>query len=179
MDKINQEPFNEEVISKSPIVVNVDSRNDITVILEQYKVVVDSLNNVADTREKANFFWITLHSFLGSAIAYLMQFEKISQINKSILLSIFLILGFFMSLSWLLTLLNVKKIVDINNHLLIEIEKYLPVKIYTNSIKMSSRHKNRTSLTIKETMIALLFLFAYGAFALIFLYFQGKALIIN
>ncbi|MBL0941628.1 MAG: hypothetical protein IBJ00_02705 [Alphaproteobacteria bacterium] len=156
--------------------VHIQNEDDRNFAFEQYKVLADSLNNMNQVRENSNNFWTTLNSLLISSIAYLRSLENVSQGQHTFLVWSVLILGCFLAGSWIRSLLSIKASIDICYNLLIEIEKYLPAKIFTIRVASLHRLADKGSLTLKEMLVPCLFLLGYTIFAIIIIYFPHTIL---
>ncbi|MBL0941411.1 MAG: hypothetical protein IBJ00_01585 [Alphaproteobacteria bacterium] len=154
--------------------IKISNEKQADVAFEQYKMLVESLNKINEVRELANTFWMTANSLIISAIAYLISAKELTQQHKPTLVWTLLGLGFLLAALWLRSLTFVKKSVDLRNFFLIEFEKYLPAKIFTQSIQGTERHKNKTSLTLNEALVPCLFLVGYIFFSILLFTFQGE-----
>jgi hypothetical protein len=163
---------NDKLNFKNLIKISTEKQADIA--FEQYKMLVESLNKINEIRELANTFWVTTNSLIISAIAYLISTKEFSQQHKPTLVWTLLGLGFILAVLWLRSLTFVKKSVDFRNHFLLEFEKHLPAKIFTASIQGTERLKNRTSLTLNEALVPLLFIVGYIFFSVLLFSFQEE-----
>jgi hypothetical protein len=156
--------------------IHIQNEEERKLAFEQYKVVVESLNNTNTVRESSNNFWTTLNSLLISSIAYLRGLEGVSQEPPTFLIWSVLILGCFLSGSWIRSLLSIKASIDVRYNLLIEIEKYLPVKVFTVSLGVLQRLEDKRSLTLKEMLVPCLFLLGYMILAIVLIWFPQSIL---
>jgi hypothetical protein len=130
----------------SPIIFN--DENERRIGFEQYKILIESINKSNDVRELSNSYWITVNALGVSAAAYIKDAQTLAQNHKPLVLWFIIILGIALCLSWLSFLVTINKNIEIRNNLVIEIEKYLPCKVFTRSIFLSGRQKRKGSLTI-------------------------------
>lgn len=149
--------------------INIRGEEDRKFLLEQYKVVTDSLNKINEIRETANNFWTGINGALMSAVAYIKQTQNIGENSKQLFLWTILILGLGMSFTWLSHLLTIKKSVDVRNNMLIEFEKYFPAQPFTIAINQMGRKNGRGSLSFKEMRAPILFIIGYIFFSITFL----------
>lgn len=156
--------------------IHIQNEEDRKIAFEQYKVLADSLNNTSQVRESSNNFWTTLNSLLISSVAYLRGLEGVSREQHSFLVWSVLILGCFLSGSWIRSLLSIKASIDVSDKLLIELEKHLPAKIFTVSLGFLNRLENKGSLTLKEMLVPCLFLLGYMILAVLLMYFPYSIL---
>ena len=155
--------------------IKIADEEDKRILVDQYKILTDSINKLNDIRESANNFWTGLNGTLIAAIAYVKDMQSIGESPKFLFLVTILFLGMILSLSWLVFLLNIKKNIDTLNDMLIEIEGYLPAKIFTFAICVLGRKSGRGSLSLKEMVVPILFILGYIFFAGM-LYFYPKVL---
>lgn len=145
--------------------VHIQDESDRRIAVEQYKVLADSLNNTNDARENSNNFWTTVNSLAISGVAYLKGQEGMEERQHYFFLWTLLLLGILLCITWIRYLLSIKKSVDIRNRLLTEVEKHLPVKIFTMSFRYTNRLQSKTSLTLIEMFVPYLFLLGYALLA--------------
>ncbi|AIL12827.1 hypothetical protein IM40_03720 [Candidatus Paracaedimonas acanthamoebae] len=147
-----------------------------TLGLEQYKLVVESINKSNDIRELSNSYWITVNSLGVSAAAYIKDASSLSHNHKPLVLWFIIALGIVLCLSWLNFLMTIKNSIELRNNLLLEMEKYFPFKAFTKSIAVSGRQQGKGSLTIKEMILPCLFLISYFALGYFLLFYQGEVI---
>ena len=141
------------------------TEEDRKTLMEQYKLLLESINKLNDVRETANNFWITINGVLIGMIAYIRDAESMGGDQKPFLLFTVLFCGFVLTLSWLSSLSSIKKNIEIRNDLTIELEKYLPAKIFTLLMIKTGRKENWSSMVLKEMFVPLSFLLGYIFFA--------------
>lgn len=149
--------------------VIIKNKDDEDKALEQYRLLSESIDYTSDIREGANSFWISVNSLLISGVAYLRGFESINREQYAFLMWSSLILGICLCYSWLTSLGNIKKSIDTRNQIMIEIEKFLPVKIFTSTLGHPENLENRASITLKEMLVPGTFLLGYIFFAILLL----------
>jgi hypothetical protein len=145
-----------------------------TLALEQYKLLVESINKSNDVRELSNNYWITVNALGVSAAAYIKDVQSLAHSHKPLLLWFIISLGIALCLSWLNFLITIKNNIETRNTLLIEIERYFPFKVFTKSIAISGRQQGKGSLTIKEMVLPCLFLISYLALGYFLLFYQSE-----
>lgn len=155
MDKIK--------ISISPI----EHSGYISLLMEQYKLIASALNNISQIREASNSFWITANSISLSALGYFFKNQDLSPIDRKKVILIVLWLGLALCISWMMSLMRIKSQVEINNNILVEIEKYMPAKVFTCGIYYIDRLRGKNSITSNELIVPALFLLGYIFFAFI------------
>ena len=157
-------------------VVTLTGEEDRNALTEQYKLLLESINKLNDGRETANNFWITINGALIGIIAYIRDAESMGGDQKPFLLFTVLFFGFVLTFSWLSSLSSIKKNLEIRNDLTIELEKYLPAKIFTLLMGKTGRKENWSSMVLKEMFVPLSFLIGYVSFAAL-LYIFPRALL--
>jgi len=166
--------MNEFAIPDNLITVNND--DDRKLLIDQYKVITESLNKMNEIRETSNNFWTGTNAALMGAVAYFRDSDSLACSEKSYFILTIIFLGIVFSSSWLAYLLTIKKSVDIRNDMLIECEKYLPAKIFTVCINKMGRKQGWGSLSTKEMLVPSLFLLAY-IFVAITMYISPRFLV--
>lgn len=149
--------------------IKIQDDEDRTTLLEQYKILVESINKINDVRENLNNWWTGINVALISVMAYFRSAEGLGCTQKQLFLWTIIVLGFVLCCSWLSSIFTIKKSIDIRNNMLFEFEKHLPAKIFTIAILEMGRKKNKGSLSLKEAIVPALFLTGY-AFFLFMLY---------
>ncbi len=151
--------------------ITVKNHEDKKILLDQYKIVTESLNKINEIRETANTFWTGLNVALIGGIAYLRDAEGFAGNQRLSFILTMIFLGIVFSFSWLSYLVTIKKSVDMRNDILIAIEKYLPAKVFTMCIyKMGRKEGREGSLSFKEMLVPTLSLMCYLLFFILFYY---------
>ncbi len=145
-----------------------------TLALEQYKLLVGSINKSNDVRELSNGYWITVNTLGVSAAAYIKDSQTLSHGYKPLVLWFIILLGVVLCLAWLNFLITITHNIETRNNLLIKIEKHFPFKIFTQIFSKSGRQQGKGSLTIKEMILPCLFLISYLALGYFLLFYQSK-----
>jgi len=101
------------------------SEGDYNVILEQYKMLVESINKLNDTREFSNNFWVEANGVGVSVLAYLRDAHNIHEPHKCFLLMTLIAMGMLFCLSWISYFATIKKSVDMRGEILVNLEKKL------------------------------------------------------
>jgi hypothetical protein len=145
-------------------------------LLEQYKMLVESIDKINDTREFSNSFWIGANGVGLSALAYLRDAQNIYQHHKSFLLMTLIAMGVLFCLSWLSYLATIKKSVEIRGQLLVHLEKNLPLQIFSKIFALSETKSDTGSLTAKEMFVPGLFLLGYIFSAILLIFFPQEVM---
>ena len=141
---------------------------------EQYKLLVESLNKINETRENSNNFWIGVNGLGASSLAYLRDTQTIAQDHKCFLLWTLLALGVFLSLSWLSYLKAIKNALTIRSELLVEIEKAFPLPLFSKVFYLAQEKPQKPLLTHREMLVPYLFLGGYLFFAILLFFFPKE-----
>lgn len=157
-------------------VIQLEQEEDKKFLIDQYKIVVDSLNKINDIRETSNNFWTGLNGAIIAGIAYVRDVKGMDGFQKSYFIWTAIGLGLILALTWLSYLSSIKKSVDIRNAILLQFEKYLPAKSFTIILSKMGRKQGNGSLSLKEMLVPGLFLLAYVFFAIAF-YFYPRIII--
>lgn len=153
--------------------IDLKSMKEKNFILEQYKLLSGEVNKTNDNRESLNNFWITLNGAILGAISYIKDMQIDNPNPKSLFIWVLGIFGLTLSVCWLKALSSIKNNIDIRNEMLIEMEKFLPVKIFTTAFNVSGRRHGKGSLSSAEKSIPLLFCIGYVIIAIIFLLYPN------
>ena len=154
-------------LQEKPLKTSTGDPEDKKILFEQYKLLVDSINKTNDLRETGNNYWITVNTLGISAVAYIRDAQDLTQHQKPLVLWVIVLLGLTVCGIWFNFLATIKKRTEMNNNFLIEIEKYLPLKIFTKGLAISRRQEGENSLTFKEMIVPCLFLIGYLTFAIL------------
>lgn len=152
------------------------NQNEQNIVLEQYKMLIDSINRINDTRELSNGFWVAVNSVGISALAYLRDSSLMPPSHKSILLIALIILGAVFSLSWISYLATIKNSIEIRSELLVKLEKSFPIPIFSKVFSLSEEGAGRAALTVKEMLVPCLFLIGYLFFAVLLFLFPQEVM---
>lgn len=155
---------------------SIKSENDQYIAFEQYKILIESINKINDTRESSNNFWIGANSLGVSVLAYLRDAQNIHQYHKSFLLVTIIIIGMIFCLSWLSYLWTIKKSVETKSELLIKLEKNFPIPIFSKVFSLSKEKAGKAALTVKEMLVPSLFLAGYLFFAVLLFFFPQEVM---
>lgn len=142
--------------------------------LEQYKMLVDSIHKINDTRELSNNFWVGANGLGVSGIAYLRDAQHIHQYHKSFLLATLLTMGMLFCVSWLSYLATIKKSIETRSELLVKLEENFPLPIFSQVFSLSAEKAGKAALTVKEMLVPLLFLGGYFFFAILLFFFPAE-----
>lgn len=153
-----------------------NNEKDKKYIIDQYKMVADSLNKVSDVRETSNNFWTGINGAFLSLIAYIKDIGTLQNPSKELFLWTLIVLGCFLSFTWFGSILTIKRTEDMKNKMLIEFEKYLPAKPFTVEINALERKKKIEALTFKELRVPFAFLIGYIFFATMLLIYPSEIL---
>ena len=140
-------------------------------LIKQYEMLAQSVTSSEDAREKSNSFWITINTLILSGTAYIRDAGGITENHKYFLVGTLISLGITSCFIWISYLNTLRKNVTIKNNLLIDIEKYFPIEIFTVLLNQSKRVKGKNSLTNRILAVPLLFVLGYLLFLALLLFF--------
>ncbi|MFN7710107.1 MAG: hypothetical protein ACK5O7_04015 [Holosporales bacterium] len=141
--------------------VRIENTEDLKTALEQYKLMVDSIEKTNALRENANNFWTTVNALALSIIANTIQNTK--EYPKVMLIIIFNILGVGLCFLWISYLFNLKRNIEVRNFMVSEVEKVLPIPYLTYALAKARRLEGHNSLTMREIVVPALFMASYFA----------------
>lgn len=124
-------------------------------LFEQYKIIVNSSQQITDYRQKANVFFITVHAAI---------FGLLGTLLKSEIVLWFLALpsvGILLCILWRAILKSYKELNSGKFKVIHEIEKKLPLRLFDYEWEVLGRGKNShiyTPTTTKELYITWLFM---------------------
>lgn len=147
--------------------IMLKTEEDKKLLVEQYKVLVDSLNKLNEVRETANNFWTSVNGALTATLAYIRDAQSMGGSQKPFLLLTVLLFGFLLTLSWISALRSIKKSSEVKNDIIVEVEQYLPAKIFTASRRKPGKEEQRGSIALKEMLVPFTFLMGYIFFAVL------------
>ncbi|MGI4850879.1 MAG: RipA family octameric membrane protein [Janthinobacterium lividum] len=147
--------------------------DDKKLAFEQYRILVETLNHLHTIRESSNFFWIPVNVGAISAISYVREMDKVATFHKQILVWLIIIIGFGMCFSWIVYLRTIQQSIEKRNELLIKLEKFFPIPLFTNLLYNQS-HTGKSKLTITQILVPCLFLGGYLFFAILMLFFSTE-----
>lgn len=147
--------------------------NEKEMAFEQYRLLVESLSSIHMIRESSNFFWIPINIGAVSAISYVREMESVGNSHKNFLMWTIIITGFVMCYSWIMYLLSIKNSLEARNKLLIRLEQYFPVPLFTN-ILYHQDDQGKSKLTITQLLVPCLFLSGYFFFSILLLFYTHE-----
>jgi hypothetical protein len=109
---MNDLTFSQEVF---PIHASTDASR--TALQEQYKVLLESINQRNQLRESANSFWTTIVGLSFSATAYIREVKSLYLDHKSTILWTLILFGVVACLSWIFYLIDIRKSIDLRQRL--------------------------------------------------------------
>ncbi|MEB3701958.1 hypothetical protein Bealeia1_01030 [Candidatus Bealeia paramacronuclearis] len=131
-----------------------------SIILEQYKILVESINHSNSVREQSHGFWMTINTAIIAGVSYIKESHTLPLEHKTSLLWTLIGLGTIFCYFWIIFLLSIKKSINKRNEMLLGMEAYLPIKIF-NYIFEPSHDNKGGSLTLKELTVPVFFLLGY------------------
>ena len=135
-----------------------------TDLLEQYKLYVQSAENVSSRRIATSRYLLTLSAALIAIHG--LQPSNLSQIHWTLIVSI---TGIFVSILWYQIIKSHRDLNDVKFKLIHELEQHLPAALfrYEWQIAEQGSGKSYTAVTRIERWIPLLFVFLHALLAVI------------
>ena len=154
----------------------IKNETEQTIIFDQYKILLESINKINEMRENSNQFWVGGNGLGISFLSYLQDSQGIHQHHKSFLIVILIIVGMLFCSLWLSYLWTVKKRIGIRNDILMNLEKNFPIPVFSRVFSLSEEKKGKSSLTVKEMLVPCLFMAGYGFFIILIFFFPQEFL---
>ncbi|MBA3814148.1 MAG: hypothetical protein H0X26_06630 [Alphaproteobacteria bacterium] len=142
-------------------------------LLEQYRILSEQVNKVSENRESMNSFWITLNGAILGGVSYIKDMHINNPNPKNLFIWALVLFGFFLSILWSQTLRRIAKDIEIKNAMVMEMEKFLPAKIFTTSYQIKVKTREKGSLSSTEKNIPLLFCLGYVIGGLVLLWYPN------
>lgn len=142
---------------------------DKTLLLEQYKVFLQTSEDLVSRRQNVNNFYISINSAMITLFSFIVVFD-ISNTTKLLLGFFFSFIGIILSTSWIRTLNAYGNLNGSKMKIISSIEKQLPVSLYDAEWAALSDKLNKkkyVSFTANEKKIPTVFfvdIFSYFAF---------------
>jgi len=132
--------------------MNEPNVNNIEILFEQYKMFVETAEQVTNRRQKLNQYYITaLTSLIG--IPYALGIDIFKEIS---FLTIFIgFIGCLMSVLWIVNLISAKQLNKAKFEIIQEIEIRLPYKLYTKEWKLLAEGRD-SKVYLEATKVELL-----------------------
>jgi hypothetical protein len=154
--------------------ISVASEKDQHILFEQYKILIESINKMNDTREGSNNFWTGVNGFGISIIAYFREAPNIPASHKTMFLSTVIAVGILFCFIWLGFMATIKKSIVKNSKILVEVEEKFPLAIFSNSYIRKGEKAGKPALTSIEMFVPLLFIGGYIFFAILLIFFPAE-----
>jgi len=156
--------------------VQFQNEDERKMAFEQYKILVESINKLHETRESSSNFWVGANGLGASALAYLRDTHTLAQSHKHFLLWTLIILGIFLCLSWLSYLKTIKTSLAVRGNILATLEKRFPIPVFSQIFSLSSEKPSKGTLTRREMIVPYLFLAGYLFFAALLFFFTDEVI---
>jgi hypothetical protein len=133
-----------------PLVFNQNITLDTSLLIEQYKLYVESANQTSSFRAQANTFFITINTALISFIAGL---QSITGRITSYWFTITCLVGILLCISWFVALRSYRTLNSGRFAVIHEMETFLPARVYSREWEIiTNKTKNRKKY-IRQTKI--------------------------
>lgn len=144
-------------------------------VFEQYKMLIESINKLHETREYSNNFWIAVHGIVSSAILYMRDTHNIAHQHKLFVILALITMGILLCFSWLRYLITIKKSLSTRGWFLVELEKNFKIPLFSGVFSLPQDQPDKASLTRQEMLVPCIFLAGYFSFTFILLFFTHEA----
>ncbi|HNX78043.1 MAG TPA: hypothetical protein PLM07_18445 [Candidatus Rifleibacterium sp.] len=138
------------------------NKEEITIVLEQYKLLVDSTEKVYEKRQSANSFFLTLNAGLFTILGYL--YGKDADISLRFMAYILPIFGIAICYYWARVIDSYKQLNCGKFKVIEQIETHLPLALFTAEWFALAKGENPViyhPVTNLERRIAIFFLITY------------------
>jgi len=127
------------------------------IILEQYKLFVNTAEKVSDRRQSANNFFLTLNSAILAFSGYLTSID----IKKWYFIVAFM--GVFISYFWLKIIKSYRQLNSGKFKVIHDVEEKLPIALFKDEWNYlgKGRTKEYVKLTVVESGVPILFMLLY------------------
>lgn len=129
---------------------NKETKN-IDLIFNQYKLAIEMADKISNRRENTNKFFLSINSILFAAISSNNIFIEDYHL-------LILILWILLSITWMMSISNYRKLNSAKFKVICKIENDLPIKIYTDEWKELKWDKWHKPLSNMEKIIPILFI---------------------
>ena len=153
--------------------INLENLKEKTLLLEQYRILSEQVNKASENRESLNNFWITLNGAILGGISYVKDMQIDNPNPKNLFIWTLVFFGFVLSMIWIQALGKIGKDIEINNEMVMEMENFLPAKVFTASFQIKARAQEKGSISTVEKNIPLLFCLGYSIVAIILLIYPN------
>lgn len=145
-------------------VFNFDADHiDSKILLEQYKIFLQTSEDLISRRQNVNSFYISINSALVTVFSIVLALDML-QIYKLLVSVILTLVGIILSVSWIRILISYGDLNSSKMKIISCIEKQLPASLYDAEWAALSDKLNKrkyVSFTSSEKNIPLLFIFVY------------------
>lgn len=143
---------------------HINNEKDEDRSFEQYKLIIESINQINLTREFSNPFWSTVNGITVTGISYINNISNLTKMDKLSLTFFLLVIGYLFCLVWISYLNTVRKSLEIRYEILLELENNFPVKFFQRVYGTRDKKKGELSISFKQLLVPLIFVFAYTFF---------------
>jgi hypothetical protein len=128
----------------------IDSTNE-TVLLEQYKLYVESANLTSRLRGQANSFYLALNTILVGFIGGIIEFSNQASIPLWIVFAS--LTGVLLDLSWFFIIRAYRSLNSGRFAVIHELEERLPARIYAREWELITRPRPNKSKYVRQTYV--------------------------
>lgn len=155
-----------EILFNRADFIDLENVKEKTLLLEQYRILTEQVNKASENRESLNNFWITLNGAIVGGISYIKDMQIDGSNPKNFFICALVFFGFVLCIIWIQALGKIGKDIEIKNEMVMEMERFLPAKIFTTSYQIKVRAQENDSIASIEKNIPLVFCVAYTIVAI-------------
>jgi len=122
-------------------------------LIEQYKLYVDSAQKISEARNQTNKFFISVLSVIITLVALFI--ENVDKTYKSICTLVIGIFGLVLCMIWASSILSYKKLNAAKFVVIHEIEKNLPIACFEKEWEIVQKSSNKHKRTLTKVEIKL------------------------
>lgn len=145
-------------------VFNCDAEKiDSNILLEQYKIFLQTSEDLISRRQNVNSFYISINSALVTAFSFVLALDM-PPVYKLLISLVLVLVGVILSVSWIRILVSYGDLNSSKMKIISCIEKQLPASLYDAEWAALSDKLNKrkyVSFTNSEKNIPVLFIFVY------------------
>lgn len=150
--------------------------DDKTLLIEQYKLLINQSDKLTERRIKINQFYLSIISGIIVIAGFLIDHDQINHNNLFQLTISFASLGLICSLIWALNLISIRAIIGSKYQVILQIEEQFPIQAYKKEWEIFN-YKNPLGRHLKLTKIEIIVPFIVAILFLLFIVVKGFILV--
>lgn len=146
------------------ILTEIKTEEDKKLAFEQYKEIINTINQLNTVRELSNPFWSTINGVTITSVSFIKTLSEITFLSKPFLAVFLLTAGYLFCACWISYLITINKNIELRYEVLLELEKLFPVKYIHHVYALLHKRGKWLSLSFKELLVPCIFISAYSCF---------------